>query len=70
LSTPKVAAGIPRITLTRREAAASLGLSVESFRTIVQPNLRVIRRGRIVLIPVAELERWAFEAADHTLRPS
>ena len=70
MSAPKIAAGIPRIALTRSEAAASLGVSVETFRTIVQPHLRLIRRGRLVLVPVAELERWAHEAAEHTLRPT
>lgn len=70
VSTPKIRAPIPRIALTRSEAAASLGISVESFRVHVQPHVRAIRRGRIVLIPVSELERWAFEASDHTLRMS
>lgn len=70
MSAAKIAAGVPRVALTRAEAAASLGISVESFRTVVQPSVRLIRRGRIVLVPVSELERWAMESAEHTLRPS
>jgi excisionase family DNA binding protein len=47
-----------RLALTRAEAAASLGVSVDSFERYVQPEIRCIRRGRLRLIPVAELERW------------
>jgi len=49
---------VPRIALTRAEAAASLGLSLNSFERHVQPDLPVVRRGKIRLVPVAELERW------------
>jgi hypothetical protein len=48
----------PRLALSRAEAAASLGMSVDSFERYVQPDLRLVRRGRLRLIPVAELERW------------
>jgi excisionase family DNA binding protein len=47
-----------RLALTRVEAAASLGISVDSFERFVQPEIRLIRRGRLRLVPVAELERW------------
>ena len=47
-----------RLALTRAEAAASLGISLDSFERYVQPEIRHIRRGRLRLIPVAELERW------------
>jgi excisionase family DNA binding protein len=51
-------APVPRYTLTRREAAASLGVSINHFERKVQPELRVVLSGQLVLIPVAELERW------------
>ena len=54
---------VPRVTLTKPEAAAALGISVDSFERHVQPELRVIRRGRIRLVPMRELERWAAENA-------
>jgi hypothetical protein len=61
-------APIPRIAITREEAAAALGMrSVDSFERHVQPEIRLIRRGRFVLVPVAELERFAHEAAENTL---
>jgi hypothetical protein len=58
---------VPRVTLTKSEAAAALGISVDSFERHVQPDLRVIRRGRIRLIPLRELERWATDNAALTL---
>lgn len=54
---------VPRLTLTKPEAAAALGISIDSFERHVQPELRVIRRGRIRLIPCRELERWTAESA-------
>lgn len=60
-------AGVPRVTLTRLEAAAALGIGLDSFERHVQPELRLIRRGRLVLVPVAELERWADSSAERTL---
>lgn len=56
-----------RLALTRAEAAASIGVSVDSFERHVQPELRLIRRGRLRLIPVAELERWLDSNAARTL---
>jgi hypothetical protein len=49
---------VPRFTLTRREAAASLGVSLNHFERKVQPELKVVISGQLVLIPVVELERW------------
>ena len=51
-------APVPRYTLTRREAAASLGISINHFERRVQPELKVVLSGQLILIPVAELERW------------
>lgn len=56
-------APVPRVTLTREEAAASLGVSVAHFRRHVQPHLKLIRSGSCRLVPVAELRRWAAERA-------
>jgi hypothetical protein len=61
-------APVPRVALTREEAAASLGMSVDSFERHVQPTVRVIRRGRLRLVAVTELERWAEEHAERTLQ--
>lgn len=58
---------IAPIALTKPQAAAALGVSVDSFERHIQPDLRVIRRGRLRLFPRAELERWANENAERTL---
>jgi hypothetical protein len=60
-------APIPRIALTREEAAAALGMSVDSFERHVQPSLRMCRLGRMRLVAIRELERWVEENAEHTL---
>jgi hypothetical protein len=63
------ASAAPRLALTKAEAAASIGISVDFFEVHVQPDLRVIREGRKVLVPTAELERWVSENAHRTLGP-
>jgi hypothetical protein len=64
--TPTVAS-IPRVALTREEAAAALSMSLDSFERHVQPELRLIRRGKLRLVPVSELQRWADDAAQRTI---
>jgi hypothetical protein len=49
---------VPRLSLTSEEAAASLGLSLSSFKRHVRPQLRAVRRGSLRLYPIAELECW------------
>jgi len=60
-------APIPRLALTREEAAAAVGMSLDSFERHVQPTLRLVRLGRMRLVPIAELERWLDEHAERTL---
>jgi hypothetical protein len=56
-------APVPLVALTREQAAAALGMSVDSFERHVQPSIRMLRLGRLRLVPVAELQRWAVEQA-------
>jgi excisionase family DNA binding protein len=58
---------VPRTALTRQEAAESLGVGLTTFKTEIQPDLRIVRRGRVRLIPVAELERWLDENAERVI---
>jgi hypothetical protein len=58
---------IPRLALTREEAAASVGMSLDSFERHVQPTLRLVRLGRMRLVPIAELERWLAQNAQTAL---
>ena len=60
-------APIPRLALTREEAAAAIGMSLDSFERHVQPTLRLVRLGRMRLVPIAELERWLGENAERTI---
>jgi hypothetical protein len=64
VSTP---AAIPRVALRcPDEAAAALGVSPDHFDKHVRGELRLIRRGRLVLVLVSELERWGRENAART----
>jgi hypothetical protein len=48
----------PRLGLTVEEAAAAVGMSESSFKRHVQPELRIVRRGSLRIIPVPEIEGW------------
>jgi excisionase family DNA binding protein len=58
---------VPRLALTREEAAQSLGVGLTTFKEQIQPDIRIVRRGRVRMIPVAELERWLAENAERVL---
>ncbi len=53
-----VAALPGRLAVGPVEAATALGVSVTYFTENIVADLRVIRRGRRVIIPIAELVRW------------
>jgi hypothetical protein len=55
------------ITLGKPEAAAALSMSVDSFDRYVGPFVKCVRRGRLRLYPVSELQRWADENAERLL---
>jgi len=42
-------------------------MSLDSFERHAQPELRLVRRGSMRLVPVVELVRWVSDAADRTL---
>lgn len=67
MSAPKPLVSVPAIALNQRDAAAALGMCADTFRLEVQPELACIRRGRLVLWPVEELQRWARDHATRTL---
>ena len=58
---------IPRLALDRNEAAAALGMSLDSFERHVQPTVRMVRLGRMRLVPISELERWLGDHAERTI---
>jgi len=58
---------VPRVALTRAEAAESIGMSLDSFERYVQPEVRLVRCGRVRLVPLAELEQWVERNAERPL---
>lgn len=61
---------LPNVMLacSREDAAGLLRMSVDSLDKHVMPHLRTIQVGRLVRIPVAELERWVSDNAARALR--
>ena len=57
----------PRLALSRAEAAASMGMSLDSFERYCQGEIPCIRRGRLRLYPLRELERWLERNAERVL---
>jgi excisionase family DNA binding protein len=51
-----------RLALRQDEAASVLGISVRTLRNL-QPEIPHIRRGGVILIPVAGLEAWLAQQA-------
>ena len=57
---------LPRLSISPDEAAEMLGISRDYFDEHVIHELRVVRRGRRILISLGELERWLDQAATKT----
>jgi hypothetical protein len=55
---------VPRLAMSKQEAAQALGVSMNFFDAEIAPELRMVRRGRRRLVPVRELERWLQDHAD------
>jgi hypothetical protein len=58
---------VPRLALSRSEAAEALGVGITTFKTRIAPELRVVRQGKVRLYPVADLERWLDANAERVL---
>ena len=56
------------ILVNRTTAAEMMGMSVDSFERYVQPELRIVRRGKLRLVPVDELKRWGQANAEALFR--
>jgi excisionase family DNA binding protein len=62
-------APVPRLLLTRQEAAASMGMSLDHFERFVQPHVRMVRSGQKRLVSTRELERWIEAHARYAVAP-
>lgn len=63
----KLTAQVPRLALRREEAAEALGISPDHFDSRVRDELRAVRRGRVVVYAVTELQRWLDANGEHVL---
>jgi hypothetical protein len=59
--------GTEKVEPRPTQAAQALGISPDYFDTHVRHELKLIRKGRLVLVPLRELERWAQATAARTL---
>ena len=56
-----------KLALSKAEAAEALGMSVDHLERHVLPDLRIVRSGRLRLIPLTEIEAWLDRSASRTL---
>ncbi len=54
---------VDRLALRPKEAAEALGISERTLRQLL-PELPTVRRGNIVLVPVAGLREWLREESE------
>ncbi len=54
---------VPRLPLSRKQAAQALGVSVDTFERRVQPTIKLVPCGQLLLVPMKELERWCDDHA-------
>jgi len=59
---------VTRLAYTVTEAAEQLCVSLDFFNAYVRPELRLVRRGRKVLVPHTELLKWIDKNAALTLK--
>lgn len=60
-STPAALRGLDhpkRLALNVTEACEALGISWPTWREHVMPEVKIVRRGRLKLVAVSELQRW------------
>jgi hypothetical protein len=64
---PKTIATPARLALRPEEAAAALGMGRTAFDEYVAPELRWVRKGRVKLVAVRELEAFLERNAARTI---
>lgn len=64
-STSRPVQPVPRLLLSRKEAAASLGMSLDTFERRVQPVIKLVPCGQLLLVPLGELEGWCDDHAHY-----
>ena len=64
-----VATRPPVLALRVQQAAQALGVSEDYFAKQIAPDLRMVRDGRLKLVPVRELEAWLDRHAAYAIEP-
>jgi hypothetical protein len=62
LSRPHIGVAVPALALRRAQAAAALGVSLETFDAHVRPHVDAVHVGRVTVYPVVELRRFLLSA--------
>ena len=65
--TASISATPARLALRLGEAADTLGVSHDHFRKHIASELRIVREGRVQLVPIAELQRWLDTHASYAI---
>jgi hypothetical protein len=61
VSRPRIDVSVPALALRRAEAAAALGVSLETFDAHIRPHIGAVQVGTVVTYPVVELQRFLTE---------
>ena len=67
IAEPKILVTVAPVAVDRATAASMLSMSIDSLERYVLPDVRLVRQGRLRLVPVSELVRWCDENAKRTL---
>jgi len=59
---------VPRLALSVSEACEALGVSWDTWRQHIEPEIKLVRLGRRKLIPTSELQVWLDRNAEKVLR--
>lgn len=54
----------PALALSIEQACTSLGVSWDTWREHIEPNVKIVRLGRRKLVPVTALQAWLDEHAE------
>lgn len=55
---------VPALALTVEQSCEALGVSWDTWRSSIEPHVRIVRLGRRKLVPVTELQRWLDKNAE------
>jgi hypothetical protein len=58
MSRPHLDVPVPALALRRAQAAAAVGVSLETFDAHVRPHVSLVRVGTVEVYPVDELRLW------------